>query len=132
MSTRGCRAGVKRGLALAALLGLAACAAEPPPAPSPAAPRAAAACDGNFRISNTASRPVQRIFWRDSALTAWGSDQLRLDVLDPGRTAPFRVATPGLYDIRILFPDGRALERRNINICSGQVVTIGNFAINAP
>lgn len=121
---------MRRWLALAALVGLAACAADPPPAPS--APRAAAACDGNFRITNAASRPVQRIFWRDSALTAWGSDQLRLDVLDPGRSAPFRVATPGLYDIRILFPDGRALERRNINICSGQVVTIGNFAISAP
>jgi hypothetical protein len=122
---------MRRGLALAALLGLAACGAEPPP-PSATAPRAASACDGNFRIANGGSRPVQRIFWRDSALTGWGTDQLRLDVLEPGRSGNFRVATPGLYDIRILFPDGRALERRNINICSGQVVTIGNFAINAP
>jgi len=122
---------MRRWLALAALLGLVACATEPPP-PSTATPRATAACDGNFRITNAASRPVQRIFWRDSALTSWGSDQLRLNVLDAGRSAPFRVPTPGLYDIRILFPDGRALERRNITICTGQVVTIGNFAINAP
>ncbi|MEI6158651.1 MAG: hypothetical protein WCP77_02360 [Roseococcus sp.] len=123
-----------RGLALAALLGLAACAAEPPEPAATArpAPAANAACDGSFRVTNNSSRPVNRIFWRDSALTAWGFDQLGLNLLEPSRTTNFRVRTPGLYDIRILWADGRALERRNINICSGQVVTIGNFAINAP
>jgi hypothetical protein len=119
-----------RGLALAALL-LAACAAE---APEPAATRttARAVCDGNFRIANASTRVVQRVFWRDSALTGWGSDQLRLATLDPGRTATFQASTPGVYDIRILWADGRPAERRRINICSGEQVTIGNFGINGP
>ena len=119
-----------RALALALLPLLAACAAE---APEPRATAArAAACDGNFRVANTSTRVVQRVFWRDSALTGWGSDQLRMATLDPGRTAPFQVSTPGVYDIRILWADGRPAERRRINICSGDQVTIGNFGINAP
>lgn len=124
---------MKRGFALAALLGLSACAAEPA-APPTATPRTSLApsCDGSFRVTNSARRIVARIHLRDSALTNWGPDLLGREVLPPGGTSNLRAPAPGVYDLRVIWADQQASERRRVTICSGSQVNLGNFGINAP
>ena len=124
---------MRPGLALVALLSLAACAAEPL-APPAAAPRAAAAsgCDGSFRVTNGATRIASRIQLRDAALTNWGPDLLGRDVLQPGRTSNLRAPSPGVYDMRVIWADRQEMERRRITICSGTPISLGNFGITAP
>jgi hypothetical protein len=124
---------MRRALALAALLGLAACAADPA-APPPTAPRApsASACDGSFRVTNGATRVASRLQLRDAALTNWGPDLLGREVLPPGGTSNLRAPSPGVYDMRVIWADRQEMERRRITICSGTLVSLGNFGINAP
>jgi hypothetical protein len=122
----------------AALLGsaltLGACASEPPE-PRPTTGQAAArgpACDGSFRVTNNSTRIISRLHLRDAALTNWGPDLLRQDVLPPGQTSNLRAPGPGVYDMRLLWADQQATERRRISICSGTAISVGNFGINAP
>lgn len=112
-------------------LALGACASEVPE-PRSAPTTGAVACDGSFRVTNSSSRIVSRIHMRDSALTNWGPDRLGRDVLSPGQGGVYRVAASGVHDIRILFPDGQALERRRVNICTNTAIAVGNFGINLP
>lgn len=123
---------MKRQFALVAMLGLAACAAEPTAQPS-VAPRAAApACDGSFRVTNNATRIASRILLRDAALTNWGPDLLGQQVLPPGGISNLRAPSPGIYDMRVIWADRQEMERRRLTICSGTQVSLGNFGINAP
>ena len=115
----------------AAMLMLGACASEAPE-PRPAMTTGTAACDGSFRVTNTSSRIVSRLHLRDSALTNWGPDRLGQDVLSPGQGGSYRVTTPGVHDIRALFSDGQALERRRVAICTNTAIAIGNFGVNLP
>lgn len=120
---------------LVGALGLGGCASDPPePRPTGTATAAARgpACDGSFRVTNGSTRIVARIHLRDAALTNWGPDLLGQAVLSPAGTSNLRAPTPGVYDMRLLWADRQAVERRRINICSGTRVTVGNFGINAP
>lgn len=122
-----------RRLALGALLILTACAAEPPePRPASAAAPRGPACDGSLRVTNNSTRIISRIHLRDAALTNWGPDLLGQEVLAPGGVSNLRAPAPGVYDMRLLWADRQAVERRRITICSGTPVTVGNFGINAP
>jgi len=112
-------------------LTLGACASEPPePRPTTSAASRGPACDGSFRVTNNSTRIISRLYLRDAALTNWGTDLLGQEVLPPGRTLNLRAPTPGIYDIRLLWADRQAAERRRITICSATPVSVGNFGIN--
>lgn len=118
---------------LASALTLGACASEPPeprPAASTAAPRGPA-CDGTFQVTNNSSRIISRLHLRDAALTNWGSDLLGQEVVAPGRSVTLRAPTPGVYDMRLLWADRQAAERRRITICSATPVNVGDFGISS-
>lgn len=116
---------------LPSMLALGACAAEPPE-PRAATATRGPACDGSFRVTNSSTRIISRIHLRDAALTSWGVDLLGQQVLAPGGTSNFRAPAPGIYDMRLLWADRQATERRRITICTGTQLSVGNFAINAP
>jgi hypothetical protein len=114
---------------------LGACASEPPEPRTTGTAAAAArgpACDGSFRVTNNSTRIVSRVHLRDAALTNWGPDLLGQEVLPPGRTSQFRAPGPGVFDMRLLWADRQAVERRRITICSATQVSVGNFGINVP
>ncbi|WP_431303940.1 hypothetical protein [Sediminicoccus sp. BL-A-41-H5] len=120
------------GALLAGALALGACATEPPEprTETPAATRGPA-CDGTLRVTNNSSRIVSRLHLRDAALTNWGPDLLARDVLAPGQSSTLRAPTPGVYDMRLLWADSQATERRRITICTATPVSIGDFGISA-
>jgi len=125
---------MSRQLAAALVIGaltLGACASEPPePRPATSAATRGPACDGSFRVTNNSTRIISRLHLRDAALTNWGTDLLGQDVLPPGRSMTFRAPSPGLYDMRLLWADRQAAERRRITICSATPISVGNFGIN--
>jgi hypothetical protein len=118
-----------------ALLGgaliLGACAQEPPEPRAPATPTATRgpACDGTLSVTNNSSRIVSRLHLRDAALTNWGPDLLRRDVLAQGQSNTLRAPSPGVYDMRVVWADNQATERSRITICTATPVSIGNFGI---
>jgi hypothetical protein len=118
---------------LAGALTLGACASEPPePRPAASTATRGPACDGTLRVTNNSTRIISRLHLRDAALTNWGPDLLGQEVLPPGRASNFRAPAPGIYDMRLLWADRQAAERRRINICSATPISVGDFGINAP
>ena len=80
---------------------------------------ATASPDPSFRLVNRDSAAVHEIYVSPSGSRAWGADRLGQDVLIPGRFARIGLpAGPCLHDIRVVFADGRAEERRQVDTCS--------------
>ena len=89
-------------------------------APAPAQVRQVSnwASDPSFRLVNRDAAAVQEIYVSPTGRRDWGMDRLGQDVLNPGRHA--RISLPAgqcLNDIRVVFADGRAVERRRIDTC---------------
>jgi hypothetical protein len=83
--------------------------------------------DPSFRLVNRDPAAVHEIYIRPalgrdvspSGSRAWGADRLGQDVLIPGRFA--RIGLPAgqcVHDVRVVFADGRAVERRRVDTCA--------------
>ena len=60
---------------------------------------------------------VQELYVSDSTETEWGPDRLGTNVLDRDGNLALTVETGCEVDVRIVFPNGGAEERREVNIC---------------
>lgn len=78
----------------------------------------------DFRIVNRSNRTINEIYVSASSSNSWGSDWLGSNTLPPGR---FWTITPRegtcVHDIRVVYNDGNATERRRINTCNLTDVT---------
>ena len=77
------------------------------------------ASDPSFRLVNRDPAAMHEIYVSPTGRREWGADRLGQDVLIPGRFA--RIALPPgqcLNDVRVVFADGRAVERRRVDTCS--------------
>jgi hypothetical protein len=78
----------------------------------------------DFRIVNRSNRTINEIYVSASSNNSWGSDWLGSNTLPPGR---FWTITPRegtcVHDIRVVYNDGNASERRRINTCNLTDVT---------
>ena len=75
--------------------------------------------DPSFRLVNRDPAAVHEIYVSPTGSRAWGADRLGQHVLIPGRAA--RIGLPPgacLHDIRVVFADGRAVERRGVDTCA--------------
>lgn len=83
--------------------------------------------DPSFRLVNRDPAAVHEIYvqpaiGRDvppNGSRAWGADRLGQDVLVPGRFA--RISLPAgqcVNDIRVVFAEGRTVERRRVDTCA--------------
>lgn len=62
---------------------------------------------------------MHEIYVRPNGSGGWGTDRLGQDVLVPGRFTRISLpAGPCVHDIRVLFADGRAVERRRVDTCA--------------
>jgi len=95
------------------------------------APERSQRCDTSFRVVNNSSRTVTQLYFSQSALSAWGNDQLGQNVLPPGRTANYRAANPGSYDFRVVYAGGGEAQLRRVNVCSATQVTVTNSGLIA-
>ena len=83
--------------------------------------------DGNpsFTLANRGSLPITELYATIPGVTNWGADRMARFSLSPGVTMPIRLPADAgcLYDLRVVYADGRTEERRRINTC--QVDSLG-------
>ncbi|MGG5808056.1 hypothetical protein [Falsiroseomonas sp. CW058] len=95
--------------------------AQQPPgaAPRVAAGAGMAAADPSFRLNNTAGRTIREVYVSAATDGAWGADRLGAGVLGPGHAIYIRLpAGQCVNDLRVVFMDGQAQERRRMDTCA--------------
>jgi hypothetical protein len=80
---------------------------------------AAASRDPSFRLANAGLRVIREVYVSAATDNGWGQDRLGRDVLQPGQRLVVSLP-PGqcVNDVRIVFMDGQAQERRGVNTCA--------------
>jgi hypothetical protein len=81
--------------------------------------RPAALGDPSFRLTNRGGMTINEIYVSAARDRNWGADRLGQDVLPAGRFALIRLPQGQcVNDVRVVFADGRAEERRQVDTCS--------------
>lgn len=75
-------------------------------------------------VLNRHDAVIERLFLSASTDSDWGPDRLEDDVLARGERREVSLRAECEVDIRIVFPNGSAEERRRVNVCQMGVVTI--------
>jgi hypothetical protein len=90
-------------------------AAAAPPARADGKP----ADDPSFRLVNRGQQPIAELFATPAGTGTWGRNRLDQGPLAPQATHVFRLPRGGecVYDLRVVFADRRALERKGANLC---------------
>jgi hypothetical protein len=103
---------------LAALLGLL------------ALPAMAQSNDPSFRIVNNTPNVINEVYASPSSQQTWGHDRLGTEVVPPGGKQVIRLPQDGncVYDVRIVFQNGKSEERRNLNTCGVADLVLGGGA----
>jgi hypothetical protein len=80
--------------------------------------------NADFRLVNRSGRTIQQIFVSPSSDQNWGADRLGQNVLPPGRAFTVTLPRDGtcVYDIRVVYDNNTAAEKRHINTCQIQDV----------
>jgi hypothetical protein len=83
--------------------------------------------DPSFRIVNNTPNVVNEVYASPSSQRNWGHDRLGTQVIAPGATHIVRLPADGqcVYDIRIVYQNNTAEERRNLNTCALTDVVLG-------
>jgi hypothetical protein len=80
--------------------------------------------DPSFRLTNATTQPINQVHVSPSIVAAWGDDRLGSGTLRPDATASIQLAPgPCLNDIRVVFADGSAREKRQVNTCLTKDIT---------
>ncbi len=85
-----------------------------------AGPSTAQSPNPSFNVVNRASSPISQVFATPAGMATWGRDRISGRPIAPGQTGPIRLPADGscVYDIRIVYANGQADERRNLNTCN--------------
>jgi hypothetical protein len=88
--------------------------------------RASAQPNPDFWVSNTSGKQITEIYVSPSTDTNWGTNWLRGHVLASGHRFAIRPRRDGtcVFDIRVVFADATAEERRRVNVCNVNEVAI--------
>ncbi len=83
-----------------------------------AAPALAQSRDPSFRVNNRSRQTVNEIYVSSANDDSWGRDRLGQNVLSPGQSTVIRLPQAQcMNDIRVVFANGQALERRRVDTC---------------
>jgi hypothetical protein len=75
--------------------------------------------DPSFRLTNNSSMRINEIYVSSSNNDSWGADRLGDRALGSGNTYTIRLPTGQcVNDIRVVYSNGQASERRRVNTCS--------------
>lgn len=75
--------------------------------------------DPSFRLTNNSGSKINEIYVSSSGVNTWGPDRLGDRVLNSGGTYTIRLpAGQCTNDIRVVYGNGEATERRRVNTCS--------------
>ncbi|HTN10486.1 MAG TPA: trypsin-like peptidase domain-containing protein [Acetobacteraceae bacterium] len=74
--------------------------------------------DPSFRLDNRSEQAIDQVFATPSGMPDWGRNRLDQGALAPGRAHVFRLPRGRcVYDLKVVFADRRARQRRNVNLC---------------
>ena len=92
-------------------------AQTPPPPPK----------NPSFNLVNKADKPIRELYVTPAGLENWGQSRLEGKPLAPGGTFPVRLRADGncVFDLRAVYADGKAEERRGVDTCSVDNVVLG-------
>ena len=75
--------------------------------------------DPSFRLTNNSAVVINEIYVSSSANNNWGADRLGDRTLASGGTYTIRLpAGQCVNDIRVVYANGQASERRRVNTCN--------------
>ncbi|WP_158747264.1 hypothetical protein [Acidisphaera sp. L21] len=104
-------------LSLAIVLGLAGAA------------RAADAPNPSFYLVNRSSQAINEVYASPATASGWGQDRLGDDTIESGANAAIRLLADGncIYDLKFVYADGKSEQRRKINTCN-----VDNISVTGP
>lgn len=74
--------------------------------------------DPSFRVVNQGRTEVTSVFASPTGEREWGRDRLGDATIPAGRSRVIRMPQGQcMYDVRVVFSDNAAVERRNMNLC---------------
>ncbi len=118
---------ISRLFALAAFAALATAAAGPAPASAPAP----SGQNPSFNLVNRTQQPIRELFVTPSGNANWGQNRLdgrsgRPSSLAANASFNVRRAADNncIFDIKVVFADGKSEEQRNLNTCAVEEVAI--------
>lgn len=75
--------------------------------------------DPSFRLVNRGGSEVNEVYASLSGNESWGRDRLGDDTVPAGSSTIIRLPSGQcLYDVRVVFANGEATERRRVNLCT--------------
>ncbi|MBX6376180.1 MAG: hypothetical protein IRZ13_18375 [Acetobacteraceae bacterium] len=95
-----------------------------------AGPAAAQSNDPSFNLVNRSGQTINEIYVSSANQDTWGRDWLGANVLPNGQAMPIRIAVGQdcVNDIRVVYANGNAEERRRVNTCDLVEVVFGSQA----
>lgn len=82
--------------------------------------------DSEVTVQNGTPRTLFQLFIRPLHEDEWGPDRLGNDTIDPGEEGAVRFSAGGTceFDIRVVFDNDSAEERRGVNLCETHAIAI--------
>jgi hypothetical protein len=75
--------------------------------------------DPSFRLVNRGRSDVNEVYASQAGVDNWGRDRLGDGTVAAGATKVIRLpAGPCIYDVRVVFANGEATEKRRLNLCT--------------
>lgn len=83
--------------------------------------------DPSFRLHNRGRIPIREVYVSSSTVNNWGPDRLGANMLPPGQSLSIRLPRGScMNDIRIVWQNGQANERRGVNTCQFTDLNVPN------
>ena len=91
---------------------------------SPRSGGGATAGNPSFSFINQSGQVIRELYVSLSSQSSWGRDRLGDNMLAPGQSMPVSLPTGGgcEVDIRVVYNNGAASERRNLSTCALQSI----------
>lgn len=79
----------------------------------------------DFRLVNRSGRTITEVYVSSSQQQSWGDDRLGRGVLGAGQSMMVNLPRDGncLFDLRVVYDNGTATERRRVNTCNVPEIT---------
>ncbi len=87
----------------------------------------------SFNLLNRGNAPIRELYVTPSGDANWGRNRLGRGPIAPGSSFAVRRHVDGncIFDIRVVFADGRSEQRRALNTCTADDIAIGGGAAGA-
>lgn len=78
----------------------------------------------SFNLANRGTQPINELYATPAGVDRWGRDRLGQNSISPGQNFPVRLPADGncVYDIRVVYADGKPEERRRVNTCQVEAI----------